>query len=97
MTTVDKSHPFEMKKVMEKLLSKPPYAGQVKFEDELNMLVDREELNMLMANAGFNRISINSITRKHYYSSAEDLFEFIEASSFGNFLRVVPEHHRPGS
>jgi len=96
MTTVDKNHPLEMKKVMERIFREPPYAGHVKFEDEFNLLVDREKLNMLLANAGFNRIDICSIVRKHYYSSAEELFEFIEASSFGNFLRDVPEHLRQG-
>jgi ubiquinone/menaquinone biosynthesis C-methylase UbiE len=94
MTTVDRSHPLEMKKVMERLFSQPPYVGHVKLEDEFSLLVDREELNALLANAGFGHIDIKSVVKKHYYSSAEELFEFIEASSFGNFLRDVPEHLR---
>lgn len=94
MTTVDKSHPFEMKKVMERIFREPPYAGQVDLEDEFCLLVDREELNALLANAGFKKIDIRSVVKKHYYSSAEELFDFIEASSFGNFLRDVPEHLR---
>jgi arsenite methyltransferase len=94
MTTVDRSHPLEMKKVMERIFSETPYAGQVKLEDEFSLLVDREELNALLENAGFNRIDINTVIKKHYYSSAEELFEFIEASSFGNFLKDIPGHLR---
>ncbi len=94
MTTVDKNHPFEMRKVMEKMFSRPPYAGHVKYEDEFNMLVSREELSELLAGAGFGRIDINTVVKKHYYASAEELFDFIEASSFGNFLKDIPEHLR---
>ncbi len=96
MTTVDKSHPLEMKRVMERIFREPPYAGHVNLEDEFSLLVDREELSALLANAGFKNIDIKSVVKKHYYSSAEELFEFIEASSFGNFLRDVPEHLRQG-
>jgi arsenite methyltransferase len=96
MTTVDRSHPLEMKKAMERIFSQPPYIGHVKLEDEFSLLVGREELNALLANAGFKNIDIKSVVKKHHYTSAEELFEFIEASSFGNFLREVPEHLRQG-
>jgi arsenite methyltransferase len=94
MTTVDRNHPLEMRKVMERIFSEPPFDGHVDLEDELSMLVGREELIALLADAGFEQIDIRSVVKKHYYSSAEQLFEFIEASSFGNFLREVPEHLR---
>ncbi len=94
MTTVDKSHPQKMRKVVERIFSEPPYVGQVNYEDELSMLVGREELNALLAGAGFDRIDIRTVIKKHCYSSAEELFEFLEASSFGNFLKDIPEHLR---
>jgi ubiquinone/menaquinone biosynthesis C-methylase UbiE len=96
MTTVDKSHPLEMRKVMERIFSAPPYAGHVKYEDEFNMLVGRDELNTLLEDTGFGRIDIKTVVKKHYYASAEELFDFIEASSFGNFLKDIPEHLRKG-
>ncbi len=41
MTTVDKSHPLTMRKVVERVFREPPFAGQVNYEDELSMLVGR--------------------------------------------------------
>ena len=35
------------------------------------------------------------MTVMHYYSSADELIDFIEASSFGNFMRNVPDNIRP--
>jgi arsenite methyltransferase len=94
MTTVDRNHPFAMKAMMERLFSRPPYAGNVKFEDEMNMLMSTDELEGLLKNAGFQNIDMDSVNEMHHYASPDELFRFIEASSFGNFLREVPEDLR---
>lgn len=95
MTTVDKSHPFAMRRMMKKLFSEEPYAGRVDFMGEMSLLVDRKELEGLLFNEGFRRIDISYATETHHYSSAEELFGFMEASSFGNFMRDIPEELRP--
>ncbi len=94
ITTVDRNHPFAMRKMMEKMFSEEPYAGKVDFESEMSMLVDRNELEQLLYSAGFRRVEIHYVAETHRYSSAEELFGFIEASSFGNFLRDIPEELR---
>jgi len=58
------------------------------------MLIDRNQLEQLLYDAGFRRIDINYADKTLRYSSAEELIEFMEASSFGNFLRDVPEELR---
>jgi len=95
MTTVDRSHPFAMQKMMEEIFSRKPYAGRVSFQSEMGMLVDRDELVKRLKTSGFDRICIDHVSETHKYSSAGELFGFIEASSFGNFLRDIPEELRP--
>jgi arsenite methyltransferase len=40
-------------------------------------------------------IELHVTQRVRRYASGADLFEFLDASSFGNFLRIVPEALRP--
>ncbi|BAI60974.1 methyltransferase [Methanocella paludicola SANAE] len=94
ITTVDKSHPFAMRKVFEKLFSEEPYAGKVDLMAQMSMLVDRNQLEQLLYDARFRRIDVDYIDKTVRYSSAEELINLMEASSFGNFLRDVPEELR---
>jgi arsenite methyltransferase len=95
ITTVDRDYPFKMKEVMEKLFNNKMYEG-MKLEDEMRkMLVSRGELIELLEGAGFDGVEVDSVTVMHYYSSADELIDFIEASSFGNFMRNVPDNIRP--
>jgi ubiquinone/menaquinone biosynthesis C-methylase UbiE len=96
MTTIDKSHPYEARKVIEKISRAPEYAKHVKYGDDSGMLLSRDELSTLIEEAGFRGIDIKSAIRKHCYASVEALLDFMEASSFGNFLKDMPEHLRKG-
>jgi arsenite methyltransferase len=90
MNTVDKEHHFTMKKIMDDLIAKR-YPEHRDIEDEFSrMLVSGPELERLLEDAGFTGIRVETVPEKHIYSSAKQLFDFIEASSFGNFLRNVP-------
>jgi ubiquinone/menaquinone biosynthesis C-methylase UbiE len=90
MNTVDKDHHFAMKQIMEDLIAKK-YPEHWPMEDALShMLVSGRELGELLQTAGFGDIRIETAPEKHVYSSAKQLFDFIEASSFGNFMRDVP-------
>lgn len=94
MTTVDRDYHFAMKEVMEKLFTEK-YPGISIDNDFSKMLVNRKELEELLTGAGFGDVNIFTLEEKHYYSSPEEFFGFIEASSFGNFLRQVPDRIRP--
>jgi arsenite methyltransferase len=90
MNTVDKDHHFAMKQIMEDIIAKK-YPEQWPMEDAMShMLVSGRELGELLQTASFGDIRIETVPEKHVYSSAKQLFDFIEASSFGNFMRDVP-------
>jgi ubiquinone/menaquinone biosynthesis C-methylase UbiE len=90
MNTVDRDHHFAMKQIMEDLIAKK-YPEHWPMEDAMShMLVGGRELGELLQTAGFGDIRIETVPEKHVYSSPEQLFDFIEASSFGNFMRDVP-------
>jgi len=96
ITTIDRDHHYAMKQIMERLVAEK-YPELTRGEDEFNKrLVSKPELLELLVTAGFHDVQIDTLIQKHYYSSAWELFEFIEASSFGNFMREVPEHLRSG-
>ncbi|MGA9140664.1 MAG: class I SAM-dependent methyltransferase [Methanocella sp.] len=94
MTTVDRSHMYAMRQMWEKVLDGKQH-GQVNMgQDMSKLLVSSDELDGLLHTTGFVGIDIRLVPEKHYYRSAIEFIEFIEASSFGNFLRQVPGHIR---
>lgn len=95
ITTGDRENLSGIKSIMASLFTRPPYAGQVKTEEDASKPVTRKELEKLLADAGFVEIDIKLLAGKRHYSSPEEAFEFNEASSFGNFLMHVPESLRP--
>jgi ubiquinone/menaquinone biosynthesis C-methylase UbiE len=95
ITTGDRENLSGIKSIMKRLFASPPYAGRVKTSEDASKPVTREELRALLSGAGFTDIGINLKEGKRYYSSPEEVFAFNEASSFGNYLRHVPENLRP--
>lgn len=90
MNTVDKDHHFAMKQIMEDIIAKK-YPEHWPMEDAMSqMLVGGEELAGMLEKAGFEDLRIEVVPETHIYNRPEDLFDFIEASSFGNFMRDVP-------
>jgi ubiquinone/menaquinone biosynthesis C-methylase UbiE len=90
MNTVDKDHHFAMKQIMEDVIAKK-YPEHWPMEDAMShLLVGGRELGGLLRTAGFEDVKIETVPEKHVYSSPQELFDFIEASSFGNFMRDVP-------
>ena len=94
ITTGDRENLSGIKSIMQRLFARPPYAGQVKTSEDASKPVTRTELKTLLSEASFGEIEINLKEGKRYYSSPEEVFAFNEASSFGNFLRHVPESLR---
>lgn len=95
ITTGDRENPSGVKRITNRLFSLPPYAGRVRMAEDASKPVTEKELETLLADAGFEDIEIVKRASKRYYSSQEEVFRFNEASSFGNFLRHVPESLRP--
>ena len=93
ITTVDKDRHFAMKKALDDVFSKYPSTG-IESDDFNKMLISKCELEKMLASTGFHDIKIDNVEEKQYYSSSEEFLQFIEASSFGNFLRNVPEQVR---
>lgn len=94
ITTVDRDGHFAMKKMMEDIFSRYPSSDEPKADDFSKMLVSKNELEKMFESAGFRDIGIEVTEEKQYYPSPEVFLQFIEASSFGNFLRNVPEQYR---
>jgi ubiquinone/menaquinone biosynthesis C-methylase UbiE len=90
MNTVDKDHNFAMKQIMEDVIAKK-YPQHWPMEDAMSqMLVGGEELTGMLETAGFEDLRIEVVPERHVYNTPGELFDFIEASSFGNFMREVP-------
>ncbi|HMK45339.1 MAG TPA: methyltransferase domain-containing protein [Methanocella sp.] len=94
ITTIDRNYPFAMRQIMEKLSAeKYPELGRI--EDEImRKLVSRQELEDQLRDTGYLDVMISYLTQKRYYPSPRELLDFMEASSFGNFMREVPDNVR---
>jgi SAM-dependent methyltransferase len=83
--------------VLEPLLARPPYAGRV--DISMVTLTDRActstELVSLALECRLELVELHVTQRTRTHARGEALVEFLEASSFGNFLRPVPEDLRP--
>lgn len=94
ITTVDKSHSYHVRKMMEMLSSREPYPGCFDLSS-IGTLLESDDLARILPEAGFEGICIRSASRKYRYPSPDKLLEFIEVSSSGNFMRDIPESMRP--
>jgi len=83
--------------VMRAVLQRPPYAARV----DLSALAvassaptTTELIDLIVASPlRLDRLFVTTTARTH--SSGEDAVAFLESSSFGNLLRIVPEELRP--
>jgi arsenite methyltransferase len=94
MTTGDRDEPSSIRGITNKVLSRPPYLGQVKASEDASKPTTMKELEVLLSEAGFTDIDIKHKPVNKTFPTPEKAFEFNEASSFGNFLKHVPEHLR---
>lgn len=96
ITTAAKEIPGNFKTAIDSVLKREPFAGHVVIEEDpmFRYGVTTSELKKLLSNAGFKNINseVKRITR--YYTTPEEAFALLEASSFGNFLLHVPESLR---
>jgi SAM-dependent methyltransferase len=84
-------------RVIGPVLASPPYAARV----DLSGLAiashghTTSELVTLVVDSGLELGELHVLQRARTHPSGEDVLDFMESSSFGNFLRIVPEDLRP--
>jgi ubiquinone/menaquinone biosynthesis C-methylase UbiE len=84
-------------KVLTPVLANPPYADRV----DLSGLAiasrghTTSELVGLVLESGLDLAELHVVQRSRSHATGEDALDFLEASAFGNFLRIVPEELRP--
>jgi hypothetical protein len=78
------------------LLRRPPYAGHVDFSALAfgKRGCTSTDLVSLVLESGLELIELHVTQRVSRHESGEAFLDFVEASSFGNFLGVVPEELR---
>lgn len=94
LTTGDKDNPFTLKQITDKLFKQYPYAGEVNIENEPSKHIAKKELEDLFKTAGYQDINISTRNTKRYFQTPQEVIDWIETSSFGNFLTHVPGHLR---
>jgi ubiquinone/menaquinone biosynthesis C-methylase UbiE len=79
------------------VLASPAYAGQVDFSGLAIASKGHTttEVISLVVESGLELGELHVVQRVRTHSSGEDVLDFMESSSFGNFLRIVPEGLRP--
>lgn len=83
--------------VLESLLARAPYAGRV----DISMLTFAKrgctstDLVSLVLESRLELVELHVMQRTRTHASGEAFVNFLEASSFGNFLLPVPEELRP--
>ncbi|MBI1921013.1 MAG: methyltransferase domain-containing protein [Geobacter sp.] len=90
------AHVACFRKVTDRVLQRPPYNGAVNLDDYATARhgVTSTQLVQLLLGAGFSvqSFEIRKNTRK--YQSGSDIVDFLESSTFGNYLNHVPEKLR---
>jgi SAM-dependent methyltransferase len=81
--------------VLQPLLQRPPYAGHV----DLSALTSGKrctstDLVLLVLESRLELVELHVTEHVSCHESGEAFLDFAEASSFGNFLRIVPEELR---
>ena len=83
--------------VLDKVLSRPRYRDHVKVEDYVTARqgTTTTELILLLTNAGFSLDGLEVLRSVTRHESGERFVDFLESSTFGNYLAHVPENLRP--
>jgi len=78
------------------LVSRPPYRGRVDLASSAiaNMGSTLTELVGLLVEAQFEILELHVVRRTQTFASGDEVVDFLQASSFGHFLLLVPEDLR---
>ena len=85
--TGDKDHPFTEKVISNEVLRKN---GIIDEDVDFSTPVNTVELDSLLRSSGFRVIEIKPKKDARYFETPEECLEYVEASSFGNFMGNIP-------
>jgi arsenite methyltransferase len=77
-----------------KVISRPPFSEKVGHEDHEKVLITREELESLFSRTRYTGLDLVIKEGTVFHHSAKEMINFYSASSFGNFLRFMPDDLR---
>ena len=85
--TGDKNHPFTVKIIAKEVLRR---AGIIDEGADFSTPVNSVELDSLLRKSGFRVIEIKIKRDPRYFETPAKCLEYVEASSFGNFMSNIP-------
>jgi arsenite methyltransferase len=85
--TGDKDHPFTVKMILNEVLKKAEITDE---GADFSAPVNTVELDSLLKKSGFRVIKIKLKRDPRYFETPAKCLEYVEASSFGNFLGNIP-------
>ncbi len=90
------SREASFRKVTERILSRPPYNKVVNIEDFVAARhgVTATQLVQQLLGAGLEVLSVEIRKRVKMFASGREIVDFLEASTFGNYLHHVPDNLR---
>lgn len=98
ITSVSRGGSFSIRQVAREVLKKHPEEKPSEKNNTGALWAKKDELALLLSEAGFEDIAMSALTKTRYFQSPEELFLFLKASSFGRPSRVPerlqPEVHR---
>jgi ubiquinone/menaquinone biosynthesis C-methylase UbiE len=80
--------------VLASLLGRTPYRGRTA-RAVSGRGATLTELIALLQEAGFALDELHVVRRQHWHTSGEDVLDFYDSSTFGNFLTFAPDELRP--
>ncbi|VVM06976.1 class I SAM-dependent methyltransferase [Methylacidimicrobium tartarophylax] len=88
----DQPNPFHaiIKEAIASVMGQVPEGAQIS-----PFLLSAEEVRELVLKAGFSALRVESTLHSDFVDRVDDLLDFFQASSFGNFLALVPEERQP--
>jgi arsenite methyltransferase len=90
ISTGSKEHVSPVQDIRKRVLSRDPYRNYPEASAGFANRVSRDELEKLLQEAGFSRVTVEVLPHVQLQPSAEAAVEFAQASSFGNFLNHLP-------
>jgi arsenite methyltransferase len=94
ISTGSKDHVNPLQEIRARVLSRDPYRNYPEASAGFADRVGRDELAGLLAQVGFERVSVEVVPHVQQQPSPEAAIEFAQASSFGNFLNHLPRELR---
>ena len=94
ISTGSKDHPNSLQEVRKGVLTRAPYRDYPESAESVAHNVNAGELEELLESSGFNVQSLELKPHLTYHETGRAALDFVQASSFGNFLGRLPERLR---